>query len=145
MSTYLEKELLVSIGQEHYKTVITSGKHTFSADEPESHGGSDTAAGPIEYLLAALGSCTAITLRMYADRKQWDVEKINVALNLETVTEGKETTITRLKGNETTITRLISFEGNLTEEQKQRLLTISNACPVHKILSNPIKINTSII
>ncbi|HVA98226.1 MAG TPA: OsmC family protein [Bacteroidia bacterium] len=135
MSQFLENNLVVSIQQNHYQTSVKSRKHTFSVDEPEHLGGSDSAASPKEYLLAALGSCTAITLRMYADRKQWNVETINVELNLE---QDAET-------SETKITRIISITGNITEEEKQRLLTIANVCPVHKILSNPIKINTSII
>lgn len=116
----------------HYKTeIITSGK-TIIADEPEEVGGTNLGPAPGEFLMISLASCTAITLRMYADRKQWAVKKIKVEVTFEKV------------DNVTEFTREIFLEGDLDEKQRERLLQIANACPVHKVLSNPIKINTSI-
>ena len=121
------------IGRDHFRTeLITSGK-TVIADEPEELGGTNEGPAPGEFLLISLASCTAITLRMYADRKQWDVSKIKVEVASEKV---DQTTFFR---------REISLEGNLQDDQRQRLLQIANACPVHKVLTNPIEINTVLI
>jgi putative redox protein len=120
------------IGREKYKTeLITNGYHLV-ADEPDEVGGKNLGPGPGEYLMVSLASCTAITLRMYADRKQWPLEKIRVEVSSE-------------KMDKTTIfMRHIYFEGALDEEQRNRLLQIANACPVHKTLTNPIEIKTEL-
>lgn len=121
------------IGQDHFRTeVIASGK-TVIADEPEELGGTNSGPAPGEFLLISLASCTAITLRMYADRKKWDVSKIKVEVASEKI------------DNKTFFKREISLEGNLEEDQRQRLLQIANACPVHKALTNPIEIDTRLI
>jgi putative redox protein len=119
------------IPQAHYRTTITSAGHTLLADEPESVQGTNTGMSPHSLLLASLGSCTAITLRMYADRKLWPVEEINVALELYKSPTG------------TLIARKISFKGNITDEQHQRLLQIANSCPIHKILTGNVEVVTS--
>ncbi|OCX51380.1 peroxiredoxin [Mucilaginibacter sp. PPCGB 2223] len=118
------------IGREHYQTTITSAGHTLIADEPETSMGTDLGMSPYSLLLASLGSCTAITLRMYADRKMWVVDGIEVKLDLYRI------------NSETIIERVISFSGNLTDEQRNRLLTIANSCPVHQILTGNIDIKT---
>lgn len=119
------------IKQTHYQTIITSAGHTILADEPESLMGTDTGMNPYSLLLGSLGSCTAITLRMYINRKQWLVENVTVKLDLYKTDTG------------TLINRQITFEGDITAEQHQRLLTIANACPIHKILTGNIEITTS--
>ena len=121
------------IGKDHYRTEILAGGKTVVADEPEEVGGKDEGPAPGEFLLISLASCTAITLRMYADRKKWPVDKIRV----EVASERSE-----LKTN---FIRHVYLEGSLTEEQRQRLLEIANACPVHKVLSHPIEINTKLL
>lgn len=121
------------IGRDHFRTeLITSGK-TVIADEPEELGGTNSGPAPGEFLLISLASCTAITLRMYADHKQWDVSKIKVEVASERI---DQTTFFK---------REISLEGNLQEDQRQRLLQIAQACPVHKVLTNPIEIATVLI
>lgn len=125
----------VTVGSQKYKTTISARQHTIIGDEPESLGGSDLGMTPYELLLASLGECTAITLKMYAERKQWDVSYIKVILNLTEMTSADRTT---------TISRNIKIEGNLTDEQYQRLIQIANLCPVHKVLSNTIKIDTQL-
>lgn len=121
------------IGRDHFRTdLITSGK-TVIADEPEELGGTNSGPAPGEFLLISLASCTAITLRMYADRKQWDVSKIKVEVASERIDQT------------TFFTREISLEGNLQDDQRQRLLQIAQACPVHKVLTNPIEIATVLI
>ena len=121
-----------SIATTKYRVQLDNGRHLFAADEPVEQGGQDTAPTPDELLEASLASCTAITLRMYADRKQWNLETINVDVQLER-TEGK-----------TSFTRNITLKGNLDAEQKERLLQIAKLCPVSKTLSGSIEINTSI-
>ncbi len=126
----------VSIDTQHprYAAQISAGEHRLSADEPVSLGGGDTAPTPTELLLSALGSCTAITLRMYAERKQWPVEAIEVTLNYA---EGVK--------DKTVIERRVRVTGALDDEQRARLLQIANACPVHKILTGTVEVPTEIV
>lgn len=121
------------IGRDHYRTEITASGHTLYSDESPEKGGTDTGPEPTEYVRIALASCTAITLRMYADRKNFPLEKIKVEV------------VSQKVDNKTVFARLISLEGSLDEDQKTRLLQIANSCPVHKILTNPIEISTSIV
>lgn len=122
-----------TIGKDAYRTAITSNGHRLIADELEEMGGKNLGPSPGEFLMISLASCTAITLRMYANRKQWPVEKIRVEVNVESV------------NNTTLFTRHIYLEGTLDESQRERLLQIANACPVHKTLTNPIEINTQLL
>lgn len=121
------------IGQDHYRTELFASGKTIIADEPEDVGGTNLGPAPGEFLMISLASCTAITLRMYADRKKWAVTKIKV----EVATERLD--------NKTFFKREIILEGNLEADQRQRLLQIANACPVHKMLTNPIAINTTLV
>jgi putative redox protein len=118
------------IGKEHYRTELIASGKTVIADEPEEVGGTNAGPAPGEFLMIALASCTAITLRMYADRKKWAVDKIKVEVGFEKA-EFK-----------TIFTRDIYLEGNLSSEERQKLLEIAEKCPVHKTLSNPIEIET---
>ncbi len=122
-----------TIGRDAYKTELITSGHRVVADEPTEVGGGNLGPAPGEFLMISLASCTAITLRMYADRKKWNVEKIKVEVGFEKV---DSTTIFK---------REISFEGVLDDDQKKRFLQIANSCPVHKTLTNPIEINTSLI
>ncbi len=121
------------IGRDHYRTEILASGKTIIADESEGLGGSNLGPAPGEFLMMSLASCTAITLRMYADRKKWDVTGIKVEVDFEKL-EFKS--LFRLD---------VYLEGNLDEEQRQRLLQIAKLCPVHKTLTNPIEINTNLI
>nr|WP_294988814.1 OsmC family protein [uncultured Sediminibacterium sp.] len=121
-----------SIATTKYRVQLDNGRHLFAADEPEEKGGQDTAPTPDELLEASLASCTAVTLRMYGDRKQWQLEGVEVDVKLER-TEGK-----------TVFTRNITLKGNLDTEQKERLLQIAKLCPVSKTLSGSIEMHTSI-
>jgi putative redox protein len=121
-----------TIGKERYRTELITNGHHLVADEPEEIGGKDLGAGPGEFLMMSLASCTAITVRMYADRKQWLLEKIRVEITSERL---DKTTI---------FIRHIYFEGALDDEQRNRLLQIANACPIHKALTNPIEIKTEL-
>ena len=120
-----------AIGTQHYRVDIKTATNTLIADEPQSIGGEDLGFSPDELLAASLGACTSATLRMYADRKGWtELKEIAVS-----VTFSRE-------GGRSSIQREISFTGDLTEEQRQRLLEIAEKCPVHRTLSNPVAIKT---
>jgi putative redox protein len=120
-------------GKDQYKTELITSAHYLIADEPIEKKGSNLGPAPMEFLSAALASCTAITLRMYADRKKWSIDQIKVEVTSETIDE------------KTIFKREISFEGILDESQRSRLLEIANSCPVHKVLTNPIEINTELL
>lgn len=124
---------ITELDRSTYKTKIYAGGHFIYADEPEDLGGTDEGMPPAALLLASLGSCTAITIRMYADRKNIPLDSIKIHLAIskeDQLDEGK------------TITVKLEFNGDLTSEQLNRLLEISEKCPIHKILSNPIRIAT---
>lgn len=142
----LLKEVLVRIENQEYTTEITNGKHMILADEPSSLGGNDLGQSPYDLLLASLGSCTAITLRMYANRKKWNLEEINIHLShsREHSADG-EATVDEKEGQIDKIERLIELKGNLDEKQRTRLLEIANKCPVHKTLHSLTEIDTQLI
>jgi len=122
------------IGKEPYKIEITSPSgNTIIADEPVEKGGQNRGFAPKELLAASLSACTCATLRMYADHKSWDLQKVNVEIEL-IEEDGK-----------TTFNRKLHLEGNLDEKQRTRLLGVANACPVHKILTHSIEINTQLV
>jgi putative redox protein len=110
---------------------IEVGGHRIQSDEETEKGGEDTGATPHELLLAALGSCTAMTLKVYAERKGWPLEDVKVTLN----GGNREGTYV--------ITRQVAIAGQLDAEQRQRLLEIADKCPVHRTLSGEIAINTT--
>jgi putative redox protein len=121
------------IDKSHYRTVVKIDNHSLISDEPLTIGGTDAGPSPQGLLLASLGSCTAITLRMYIDRKMWAVDNITVNL---TLFELDSTTL---------IERQLSFEGELSDEQKKRLIQIADACPIHKMLIGNIAIETGLV
>ena len=121
------------ISNTQYQTIISSGKHTLIADEPEELAGTDAGMDPEELLLASLSACTAITLQMYINRKMWLVDEIIIHQQLYNMNGG------------TLIKSSIAFKGNLNEEQKKRLAHIADVCPVHKILIGPVSIETAVL
>lgn len=122
-----------SINEKRYETTILSGNHQITADEPVSIGGEDLGFSPDELLAASLSACTAITLRMYANRKGWThITGFKVDVKFE-----------RLNGS-SRFERVIKIEGSPSEEEKERLLTIANKCPVHQTLTQPASIDTEI-
>lgn len=124
---------ITELDQSTYKTKIFAGGHFIYADEPTDLGGTDEGMNPGALLLASLGSCTAITIRMYANRKGIPLAKIKVELGICPEVEMDKST---------TIMRKIELIGNLTTEQRERLMQIADKCPIHKLLTNPIKIET---
>ncbi len=125
--------LLAVLGEEDYVVSLQARQHEILADEPEDIGGGDQGFTPYELILAGLGACTSVTLKMYAQRKGWVLQDVDVTLEMANE-----------KGQVPVITRKIKVQGDLTPEQCDRLLQIANACPVHKLLSNPIAIESAI-
>ena len=117
----------------HYSQQVVSGHHRLTADEPAARGGSDTGLAPYDLLLASLGACTSITLRMYAGRKGWELGKITVGLRY-TANEGQ-------KGH---IDRRLSFSKPLSEEQSRKLLEIAGKTSVTRTLLAGVNIDTAI-
>ncbi|HVV51656.1 MAG TPA: OsmC family protein [Polyangia bacterium] len=116
-----------------YAQTIASGGHALTADEAVAHGGSDTGPSPYGLLLAALGACTSITLRMYADRKGWALGDIHVALTHEKAADGSDH-----------IERQVSFGAPLTDEQRARLAEIAEKTPVTRTVKAGAAIRTQL-
>lgn len=135
MEKALENDILGTIGSQKYLCTITWRNGQLIMDEPESIGGKDLGPDPYSALLAALASCTLSTLRMYIDRKGWDIPEINIALNFNQEDGPTPTTF---------ISRAIHFPQTIEDDIKHRLLNIAEKCPVSKILKNNIVINTTI-
>jgi putative redox protein len=135
MEDLFENDILGRIGTQNYLSTITWKNGQFLMDEPESVGGKDLGMDPFSTLLASLAGCTLSTLRMYIDRKEWIIPEINISLNLYQETEGELTT---------TIRRNITFSGEVSTEQKERLLLIADKCPISKLLKGKITINTTL-
>ena len=133
----MENEVLVSIGKEKYTTQIKFNNHAMLVDEPTDVGGQDLGPKPLLLLLSSLGSCKAITMRMYADNKKWPLEAIEITLSSESL-KGE-------LGQSTKIQVQVNLIGDLDEAQKTRILAIGEKCPIQKILNNPIHIETNLI
>jgi putative redox protein len=123
------------IHKEHYKTILRSDTNSILADEPHAIGGTDQGFSPDELLASALASCTAITLRMYADRKKYALDQIEVTVSVEW----------DKVNNKTVFHKTLHFTGSLEPDEIQRLRDIADKCPTHKALLNPIEIKTLVI
>jgi uncharacterized OsmC-like protein len=120
-----------------YQTSIYTRDHVYHADEPTDAGGTDTAVTPTEMLLGALGSCIAITLRLYAERKKWDLQGVELLLDSERF-NGKD--YGAYEGDELfvhEIRKSIVLKGDLDDKQRERLMEIAGKCPVHRIIATP--------
>ncbi|MES1263391.1 MAG: OsmC family protein, partial [Peristeroidobacter soli] len=116
-------------GAGHYINTVRAGRHTLTADEPVNVGGQDAGPGPYDYLLGALGACTSITVRMYADRKKIPLSHISVRLTQKKIHAEDCADCENKQGQITEITRDIRLEGDMTAEQRTMLLNIANKCP----------------
>jgi uncharacterized OsmC-like protein len=128
--------------KEGFRTQITAGGHQLIADEPKEAGGTDEGPSPYDLLLAALGACTAMTLKMYVERKKLPITDVEVLLTFDRIhIDDCESCVKEERSNDQEvqhISRLIYVTGDVTEEQKERLLHIAGRCPVHVTLhSNP--------
>lgn len=138
-------QVYVRTGKEAYRTEVIAGGHSLVADEPKKLGGTDLGPTPYDLLLAALGSCTSITLRMYADRKGWPVDAIGVALTHRRLHASDCEDCEAGGGKLDRIERQISLEGDLSEKERERMLEIADKCPVHKTLHAGVTVTSRLI
>jgi putative redox protein len=138
-------EVMVRGNAAGFSQVIRAGLHELASDEPLDQGGADTGPSPYELLAAALGACTSMTLGMYARRKQWPLDEVTVRLRHSRIyaedcadCDTKEAMLDR-------IDRDIELAGNLTAEQRARLLEIADQCPVHRTLTRGMLIHTRLV
>ena len=129
-----EKPVHATIGLEKYQCTIEWRNGKFISDEPVTSGGKDLGPDPYTLLISSLASCTLVTLRMYIDRKGWNIPSISVNVNM--YSEKKDDKVT------TIIDRDIIFSADTPEEQKIRLQEIASSCPISKILQNDVKVRT---
>jgi putative redox protein len=127
------REVTVTTDSGKFRQAVRVGPHVIVSDEPQASGGEDAGPAPHELLLAALGSCTSMTVKMYADRKGWLLKSV-------------EARVSAARENDVfVIRRQIRLDGELDSEQRTRLLEIANKCPVHKTLSGTIRIESALI
>ena len=135
--------IVTETGPGTYTQQITAGHHQLAADEPQPIG-ADAGPTPYDLLLAALGACTSMTVRMYANRKGWPLEQIRVTLRHSRVHAQDCAECETKKGWIDHIDRVIEFAGDLDDAQRQRLLYIADRCPVHQTLTSEVDIATSL-
>lgn len=132
--------IVSSVG--YLKQQVIAGSHTLFVDEPLKDGGSDAGPDPYSLLLAALGACTAMTIQLYAKRKEWALEQVEVSLKHSRIHAQDCVDCTATHGKIEQIERYISLTGKLDEQQRTRLLEIAERCPVHKTLTSGVSIKT---
>ena len=124
---------------------VIAGTHELSADEPAAVGGTDTGPDPYQLLLAALGSCTSMTVALYARRKQWPLRRVHVRLAHSRVHADDCVHCDTRQGQIDRIEQEIQFDGDLSAEQRGRLMEIAQKCPVHRTLTSEIDIVTRLV
>ena len=135
------KEVIAKLDGTGYRTILTAGNNDIIGDEPIPYG-NDEGPSPYDLLLMALGSCVTMTLRMYADRKKWDLQGVEVNLTQERTHAKDCDSCESEDGYVHIIEKKVKLFGNLDDEQRVRLMEIADKCPVHKTLLNEIKIST---
>jgi putative redox protein len=127
----------VTLENEGMQTTIHTRHHTYHTDEPFDAGGNDTMVTPMEMVMGALGSCIAMTMKMYADRKKWNLERVEVTVESERFNakdypeyEGDEHYVHEIR-------KRVKLFGDLSDDQRNRILEIGGKCPVHRLLATP--------
>ena len=144
MTVSAEARVVVRTGK-GLRTEVEAGGHGLVADEPESLGGTDEGPTPYDYLLVALGGCTAMTLRMYADRKGWPLESVTVRLSQDRIHAKDCEECETEEGRIDRIGREIELVGTLDEGQRRRLLEVADMCPVHRTLKAEVLVESSLV
>jgi putative redox protein len=139
-----EDQVITRIGRSGYVTEIMAAGHGLVADEPVSGGGTDMGPAPFDLLMAGLGTCKAMTLRMYSDRKQWPLEAVTVRLNHKKIDAADCETCQTKEGKLDQFDCEIDLSGELDDQQKQRLLQIADRCPVHRTLHSEIVVKSKL-
>jgi putative redox protein len=139
------REVVVRGGAAGFAQEIRVGPHRLAADEPTPAGGTDTGPNPYDLLLASLGSCTSMTVALYARRKGWPLEGVTVRLRHSKIHAADCADCETREGMLDRIERDIELSGALTDEQRARLLEIAGRCPVHRTLVSEIDIRTRLI
>lgn len=140
-----DDEVVARTAIDSFRTELLAAGHAMLADEPISVGGTDLGPSPYDLLGAALASCTSMTLKMYASRKQLNLQTITVRVKHGKVHAKDCSDCESTSGKIDEFQRSISFEGSLTDEQTERLLQIADMCPVHRTLHAEVKVRTSLI
>jgi putative redox protein len=153
-SRYLEAEAapgegvqgvrVAEAGEGRFAQLVTLGKHRLRADEPVTVGGDDSGPGPYDLLLAGLGACTSMTVRMYAAQKKWPLERVTVDLKHDKVHATDCAECETREGKVDRIERVLTLEGDLDDAQRARLLEIANKCPVHRTLHSEVWVPTTL-
>jgi putative redox protein len=153
-SRYLEPEAapadavpgvrVAEAGEGRFAQLVTMGRHRLRADEPVAVGGDDSGPGPYDLLLAGLGACTSMTVRMYAEQKKWPLEHVTVDLKHDKVHAADCAECETREGKIDKIERVLTLEGDLDEAQCARLLEIASKCPVHRTLHSEVWIPTTL-
>ena len=130
------------VGRRGFRADISARSHNLLADEPRTVGGTDEGPTPYELLLAALGACTAMTLRMYADRKKWPLEDVRVLLRSSRSHERDCENCEREDVGIHRVERKLELSGSLTDEQRQRLEEIADRCPVKQTMQREIRVES---
>ncbi len=139
-----ENSTAVQLGTDGFTTEIVAGDHRFLADEPKSVGGNNLGPSPYQLLNASLGACTAMTLKMYADRKKWNLTKVTVHLDHSSHYGKDSENPEAAKSKIDVFKRFLEVEGELDENQRSKLLEIANKCPVHRTLTETdVRVETS--
>jgi uncharacterized OsmC-like protein/pimeloyl-ACP methyl ester carboxylesterase len=136
--------IVAETGVGRFQQEVTIGPHRLIADEPVSVGGRDTGPSPYDLLLASLGACTTMTLRMYADRKQLPLDRVSVRLQHSTIHATDCASCETAEGKVDRIDRIITIDGDLDDDQRNRLHEIADRCPVHRTLHSEVEIRTEL-
>lgn len=138
----MPRTVMVNSGLVRYAQNISVGPHLLQADEPRDSAGNDVGPNPYELLLSALGACTSMTLCMYAEQKQWPLRGVQVRLTHSKLYAEDCVACDTKRGTLDQIDAEISLIGDLSEDQRQRLMEIADRCPVHRTLVSEIQIRT---
>jgi putative redox protein len=143
--TAAPRDVVVTGSAQEFVQTVTVGGHEFVSDEPVAVGGGDAGPGPYDLLLAALGTCTSMTVALYARRHRWPLESVRVTLRHARVHAADCEHCETKAGMLDRIDRTVELVGTLTGEQRTRLLDIANKCPVHRTLTSEIDVQTRLV